>query len=74
MSNRALIHENLIIISTLGRLVAEEVDGRVVCAGDVLLGRDVLQTERLVPARGEDVKGDLAADGEPSVLLDTNAA
>ena len=62
--DRALIHVDLIVIAALKRLVTKEVDGRIFDAGDVLLRLDVLQAERLVPARGEHVEGDLAADGE----------
>jgi hypothetical protein len=48
-------------------LVAEKVDGFVVDAGQVFggvgLGLDVAQAVGLVPTGGEDVEGDLAADG-----------
>jgi len=37
-------------------------DGLVLDARNVLLSLDVLQAVSLVPASGEDVKGDLAAD------------
>lgn len=42
-------------------------DGLVLDAGDVLLGLDVLQAVSLVPTGGEDIEGDLAADGEAVV-------
>lgn len=64
MSHRPRVSEDLIVITSLVALVAEEVDGGVVDAtGLILLVLDMLQGERLVPALGEDVKGDLAADG-----------
>jgi hypothetical protein len=60
--------ENLVIVAALVRLVAEEVDGAVLDAAGLLLGFDVLQAVRLVPAGGEDVEGDLAADGVAVVV------
>lgn len=53
---------DLPIIAAGEGLVAEEVDGFVFDTGDVLLGFNVLQAVGLVPAGGEDVKGDLATD------------
>lgn len=65
MSLGPLIVENLVIITALERLVAKEVDGGVLdAAGPLGLVLEVLQAVRLVPAGGEDVEGDLAADGE----------
>lgn len=55
---------NLVIIPAGKALVTEEMDGLVVDAGNLLLGSDMLQTIRLVPASGKNIKGDLAADGE----------
>lgn len=64
MANRSLVLVDLVVVAALVRLVAEEVDGRVVDAvRQVLLVLDVLQTVRLVPAGGKDVEGELAADG-----------
>ena len=55
---------NLVVVAALVGLVAEEVDGCVVDAiREVLLVLDVLQAVRLVPAIGEDVKGDLTTNG-----------
>jgi hypothetical protein len=62
MPNRPLITINLPIIATLVRLVPEEVNLIVHDARPLLLSLDVLQAVRLVPAGGEDVEGDLAAD------------
>lgn len=55
---------NLVIIPAGKALVTEEMDGLVVDAGDLLLGPDMLQTISLVPASGENIKRDLATDGE----------
>ena len=63
VTNSARVLENLVVVAALVGLVAEEVDGAVLDAADLLLGFDVLQAVGLVPASGEDVKGDLAADG-----------
>jgi len=60
--DRPLVAVDLPIVAALERLVAKEVDVLVLDAGHVLLGLDVLQAVRLVPAGGEDVEGDLAAD------------
>lgn len=58
---------NLVIITTLEGLVAEEVDGGVVDAAGLLgLVLEVLEAVPLVPALGEDVEGDLATNGETS--------
>jgi hypothetical protein len=63
VAHGARVLKNLVIVAAFVRLVAEEVDGAVLDAADLLLGFHVLQAVRLVPARGEDVEGDLAADG-----------
>lgn len=56
--------EDFPVIATLEGLVAEEVDGFVLDAARPLgLVSDVTKTVGLVPAVGEDVEGDLAADG-----------
>lgn len=56
---------DLVVVAALERLVAEEVDRRVGYASRLLrLGLEVLQAVGLVPAGGEDVEGDLTADGE----------
>ena len=63
VADRPWVLKDLIVIAALVGLVAEEVDGAVLDAADLLLGFDVLQAVGLVPASGEDVEGDLAADG-----------
>lgn len=56
---------NLVVVAALEGLVAKEVDGGVLDAVGLLgLVLEVLQAVGLVPAGGEDVEGDLAADGE----------
>lgn len=63
MPNGARVDVDLVVVAALERLVAKEVDCRVLdAAGLVGLGLDVAQAKRLVPARGEDVERDLAAD------------
>ena len=63
MTDSARVLKDLVVVAALVSLVAEEVDGAVFDAADLLFGLDVLQAVRLVPAGGEDVEGDLAADG-----------
>lgn len=63
MSLGPFVLENLIVITTLEGLVAEKVNSRVLDTGNVLLRRQVLEAVGLVPASGEDVEGDLPADG-----------
>lgn len=65
--NGAAVGEDLVVVAALKRLVAKEVDCRVLdglAAGPLGLVREVLQAVGLVPAGWEDVEGDLAADGE----------
>lgn len=62
VADGARVLEDLVVVAALVRLVAEEVHGAVLDAAELLLGLDVLQAVRLVPAGGEDVEGDLAAD------------
>lgn len=63
MTDRAGVGVDLKIVATGEALVTEEVDGLVLDAGNILLGLDVLQAVSLVPTGGEDIEGDLAADG-----------
>jgi hypothetical protein len=59
------VAEDLVVVAALESLVAEEVDRLVLDATGALgLVLDVLQAVCLVPAGGEDVEGDLPADGE----------
>lgn len=71
MPDRPTILKNLPIIPTLVRLIAKKMHRLKLHlpTGPLLLGRDVLQTIRLVPPRREDVEGDLAPDrvGEAEV-------
>jgi hypothetical protein len=63
---------DLVVVTTRESLVAEEVDGLVVDAGDVLLVLNMLQAVGLVPAIWKDVEGDLTAyrvAGEKSVAV-----
>lgn len=64
----AWVDVDLVVVAALAGLVAEEVDSGVADATGLLgLVLEVLQAVRLVPARGEDVEGDLAADREAVV-------
>lgn len=63
VANGARVLEDLVIVAALVRLVAEEVDGAVLDAADLLFGFDMLQAVGFVPAGRENVEGDLAADG-----------
>ena len=75
MPHRPLVRVNLIIVPALERLVAKEVDGRVVHpARQVLLILNVLQTVRLVPPLREDIEGDLPADRVPAKPNQTTSA
>lgn len=63
--DRPRVLVNLIVVPALECLVAEEVNRRVSYTSRLLgLVLEVLQAVGLVPAGGEDVEGDLAADGE----------
>ena len=74
MPNRPLVAEDLVVIAALVRLVAEEVDGSVVDALRTgLLRLDVLQAVCFVPALGEDVEADLAADRVAANVGDVSA-
>lgn len=68
MARRALVGENLVVVAAGRGLVAEEVD-RLVGNAVGLLGLvlEVAQAVGLVPTVGEDVKGDLAPNGEAIV-------
>ena len=63
MANGARVLEDLVVVAALVRLVAEEVDGAVLDATDLLLCFHVLQAVGLVPSSREDIEGDLAANG-----------
>ena len=62
MSNCPGVGVDLIIVAASKCLVAEEVDGLVLHARDILFSLDVLQTVCLVPTGRKDVKGNLATD------------
>lgn len=55
---------DLVVVAAGEGLVAEEVDRLVLDAAVLGLALEVLEAVGLVPAGGEDVEGDLAADGE----------
>lgn len=64
MPDGARVLVDLVVVAALIRLVAKEVDSGILDpAGEVLLVFHVLETVCLVPAAGEEVKGDLTADG-----------
>lgn len=72
MSDGPRIGVYLVVITALVRLIAEEVDGGVFDATGLLgLVLEVCEAVCLIPAFGEDVKGDLTTDGEAvlSVLV-----
>ena len=62
MSNCPWIGVDFVIVAASKCLVAEEVDGVVLNARDILFSLDVLQAVCLVPTGGKDVKGDLATN------------
>ena len=64
MPHRPAIFIDLVIITPLIRLIAKEVNSRVIDAADLLFVFDMLQAICLVPAGGEDVEGDLTANGK----------
>lgn len=65
MSNGPRIVVDLVVISSLERLVAEEVDRRVGDTSSLLgLVLKMLQAVRLVPSGREHIEGDLATNGE----------
>ena len=64
MSHRPTILIDLIIIAPLIRLIPEKMNSRIIDPRNLFFFLQVLQAVGLVPAGGEDVEGDLAADGE----------
>ena len=64
MPHRPTILIDLIIIAPLIRLIAKEMNSRILDPANLFFFFQVLQAVGLVPAGGEDVEGDLAADGE----------
>ena len=66
MTDRPRVLVNLIVVTILEALVAEEVDILVVDTREMLswicFGLDMLQAVCLIPAVREDVEGDLAAN------------
>jgi hypothetical protein len=65
VANGAGVAVNLPVVAALEGLVAEEVNRLVLDAARLLgLVLEVLEAVGLVPAGREDVKGNLAADGE----------
>ena len=65
VADGARVVVDLVVVAALGCLVAKEVDGSVLDAAGLLgLVLEVRQAEGLVPAGGEDIEGDLAADRE----------
>lgn len=74
MTNGSLVAEDLVVVAALERLVSKEMD--VLVSDSVgLLGLvfEVVQAVGLVPAGGEDVEGDLAADGETGCMFVSGA-
>ena len=69
MPHRPCILKNLIIIPALVRLIAKEMNRRVLDPTALLFRLHVFQAVRLVPARGEDIKGELAPDAEREAVL-----
>lgn len=64
VANRAWVLVDLVVVAALVGLVAEEVDGGVLDAIRLLgVGLEVAQTVGLIPAGGEDIERDLAANG-----------
>ena len=63
MPCRPLILIDFIVVPALVRVVAKEVDRRVLDTADVLFFFEMMQAISLVPSGGEGVEGDLAADG-----------
>ena len=64
MTHRPTILIDLIIIAPLIRLIAKEMNSRVIDAGNLFFVFEMLEAVGFVPAGGEDVEGDLAAYGE----------
>lgn len=64
MSLSPIILINLVVVAAFVGLVAEEVNGRVLDAGNILLRCQVLEAVGFIPAGREDVEGDLPANGE----------
>lgn len=70
VANGSLVAEDLVVVAALERLVSEEMDLLVADSVGLLgLVFKVVQAVGLVPAGGEDVEGDLAADGEAACMF-----
>lgn len=64
MADGSLVAEDLVVVAALEGLVTEEVDVLVRDAAVSSVILEVLETVSLVPASGEDIEGDLTANGE----------
>ena len=64
MTDCAGVLIDLVVITSDETLVTEEVNVLILGTGDVLLSLDVLESIGLIPAGGENIKGDLTTDGE----------
>lgn len=64
VSNSVGVRVYLIVIASLKALITKEMNVLILSASDVLLSGDMLQTVGLVPAGGENIKRNLATNGE----------
>lgn len=70
MADGSRVGVDLVVVAALVGLVAEEVDGGVGdSAGLFGFGFEVLEAVGFVPAGGEDIEGDLAADGVAGIFM-----
>jgi hypothetical protein len=72
VANGALVGEDLIVVAAGGGLVAKKVNVLVGdAAGFLGLGLEMLEAVGLIPPGREDIKGDLAANGEATRVNDS---
>ena len=64
MPHRPAVLIDLVIIAALVCLIAKEVNSGIIDAADLLFILEMLQAICLIPASGENVEGDLAANGK----------
>lgn len=70
MADRAWVLVDLVVVAALVGLVAKEVDGGVLDSVGLLgVLLEVSEAVGLIPAGGEDVERDLAADGVAVVVI-----
>lgn len=69
MSDCPIVCVDLVVVPALMGFVAEEMDRCIVYTADLLFCFDMPQAVGLIPSRWKNIKGDLAANGEPDYSI-----